>query len=325
MSEMTNTTKGSSLGAGEWVLLLVLSVLWGCSFFYYKILVAELPPLTVVLGRVGLAALLLNVFLIVKSKPLPLSPRLRVSFLVMGILNNVIPFTLVAWGETRISSGLASILNATTPVFSVLVAHCSSANERLNWNKGAGALLGLLGVAVLIGPSALAGLRMGTIWGSLACLAAALAYAVAGIFGRRFKGTAPLTVATGQLTGGTLLLIPLACMADHPWTLPAPSAHAWEALAGIAVLSTAVAYILYFRLLATAGATNVLLVTLLLPVSALLLGALFLGESISALALGGMALIGLGLAAIDGRLPAAMGQFLRRVLTRCKLPTVTIE
>jgi drug/metabolite transporter (DMT)-like permease len=225
----------------------------------------------------------------------------------------VIPFTLIAWGETQISSGLASILNATTPVFTVLVAHFATANERLNWHKGLGALLGLLGVAVLIGPTALTGLHVGTTWGALACIAAAFAYALAGIFGRRFRGMTPLTVATGQLTGSTLLLIPLSCVADHPWALPSPSTHAWEALAGIAVLSTAGAYIVYFRLLAAAGATNVLLVTLLLPISALLLGALFLGESISALALGGMALIGSGLAAIDGRLPAAMRHSLRRI------------
>jgi len=322
---MMNSANAPTMGAPEWVLLLVLSMLWGCSFFYYKVLVAELPPLTVVLGRVGLAALLLNIVLLLNFNPLPRAPRLWGAFLAMGLLNNVIPFTLIAWGETQISSGLASILNATTPVFTVLIAHGSSTNERLNWNRGLGALLGFLGVAVLVQPSALAGMRGGTSMGALACLAAALCYAIAGVFARRFKELPPLHVATGQLTGSTILLIPVACLVDRPWALPAPSAHAWGALGGIAVLSTALAYILYFRLLASAGATNVLLVTLLLPISALFLGAAFLGETISAWAIIGMVLIGLGLAAIDGRVPAAISSSLQRIFGRPKLPAAGID
>jgi drug/metabolite transporter (DMT)-like permease len=322
---MKNSAHAPTMGAREWVLLLVLSVLWGCSFFFYKILVAELPPLTLVLGRVGLAALLLNIFLMANAQPLPRAPRLWGAFIAMGLLNNVIPFTLIAWGETRISSGLASILNATTPVFTVLFAHCATVNERLNWNKGVGALLGFLGVGVLVGPSALAGFGVGRTSGALACLAAAFSYAIAGVFARRFKEIPPLHVATGQLTGSTLLLIPLACLIDQPWSLQAPSVHAWEALAGIAVLSTALAYILYFRLLATAGATNVLLVTLLLPISALVLGAAFLGETISAEAVAGMALIGSGLASIDGRVPAAIRKFLKQTFGWPKPPAVRFD
>jgi drug/metabolite transporter (DMT)-like permease len=313
---MTASAKAQSMGAREWVLLLILSALWGCSFFYFKILVAELPPFTVVLGRVGLAALLLNAYLFVRRDPLPRSPRLWGSFLVMGMLNNVIPFTLIAWGETHISSGLASILNATTPLFTVLVAHACTSSEKLNWSKGIGVLFGFLGVAVLIGPTAGAGIQGGDTAGALACLAAAFAYAIAGIYGRRFRGLAPLKVATGQISGSTLLLIPLACLSDKPWTLPMPSNHAWEALAGLAVLSTAVAYMIYFRILATAGATNLLLVTFLLPVSALLLGVLFLGEAFTARACGGMMLIGCGLAAIDGRLPGMMRRRMRETYSR---------
>jgi drug/metabolite transporter (DMT)-like permease len=312
MSHVASSSAAAPMGTREWTLLLLLSVLWGCSFFYFKVLVAELPPLTVVLGRVALAAVLLNIYLAANSKALPRSAQTWTAFLVMGLLNNVVPFTLIAWGETQISSGFASILNATTPIFAVLVAHVATRNERLNWNKGAGALLGFLGVAVLIGPSALTGIRLGTTWGALACLAAACSYALAGVYGRRFRGIPPLQVATGQLTGSTLLLIPLACIIDRPWNLPLPSTHAWEALAGLAVLSTVFAYILYFRLLAIAGATNVLLVTLLLPVSALFLGVLFLGETISASAMGGLILIGLGLAAIDGRVAVK----LRRAISR---------
>jgi drug/metabolite transporter (DMT)-like permease len=299
-----------SMGAREWALLLILSALWGCSFYYFKILVAELPPFTVVLGRVGLAALLLNAFLLIRRDPLPRSPQLWGSFLVMGLLNNVVPFTLIAWGETQISSGLASILNATTPVFTVLVAHACTSSEKLNWNKGIGVLFAILGVAVLIGPTVIAGIRGGDTVGALACLAAALSYSIAGIYGRRFTGLPPLKVAAGQISGSTLLLIPLACLTDKPWALPMPSAHAWEALAGLAILCTAIAYMIYFRLLATAGATNLLLVTFLLPVSALLLGVLFLGETFTARAFGGMLLIGLGLAAIDGRAPGMLRRWI---------------
>jgi drug/metabolite transporter (DMT)-like permease len=303
---MSAPQKALVMGVREWVLLLVLSVLWGGSFFFFKVLVAELPPFTVVLGRVGLAALLLNVFLLLRRDPMPSYPRLWGSFIVMGILNNVVPFTLIVWGETRISSGLASILNATTPIFTVLAAHVLTHNEKINWNKGIGVLFGLLGVAVLIGPSAIAGIGNGDVVGEIACLCAALTYGFAGIYGRRFKGIPALKVATGQITGSTIVLLPIAALVDRPWTLPMPSVHAFEAWVGIAVFSTALAYMIYFRILAVAGATNLMLVTFLLPISALLLGVFFLDETITLQAIVGMALIGMGLAAIDGRLWAAI-------------------
>ena len=298
--------KSLVMGNREWMLLLVLSVLWGGSFFFFKVLVAELPPFTVVLGRVGLAAVLLNVFLLLRRDPMPSSPRLWGSFIVMGILNNVVPFTLIVWGEIRISSGLASILNATTPIFTVLAAHVLTQNEQINWNKGIGVIFGFLGVAVLIGPSAIARLGGGDVAGEIACLCAALTYAFAGIYGRRFKGIPALKVATGQITGSTFVLLPIAAIVDRPWTLPMPSTHAFEAWVGIAVFSTALAYLIYFRILAVAGATNLMLVAFLLPISALLLGVFFLGEAVTWQSIAGMALIGMGLAAIDGRLWAAV-------------------
>lgn len=288
-------------------MLLALSVLWGGSFFFFKVLVLELPPFTVVLGRVGLAALALNLLLVARRNFMPSDPRLWGAFLVMGILNNVVPFTLIVFGETRISSGLASILNATTPIFTVLAAHFFTSNEKLNWGKGLGVLFGFAGVAVLIGPGILMGLGQASLIGETACLLAALTYAFAGIYGRRFKGVPPLQVATGQVTASTFVLIPLSLLVDRPWSLPMPSANAWLAFVGIALFSTALAYILYFRILAAAGATNLLLVTFLLPVSAMalgvvVLGVVVLGEVVTWQALGGMALIGVGLAAIDGRL-----------------------
>ena len=296
-----NTDRRLVMGSREWLLLIALSVLWGSTFFFWKVLVTELPPFTVVLGRVGLAALALHLLLILRGQAMPTGLKIWGAFIVMGLLNNAIPFTLIVWGEIRISSGLASILNATTPIFTVLAAHVLTRNERLTWAKGAGVLMGFLGVAVLIGPGQWRGLAVADLWGELACLAAAFVYAFAGLYGRRFKAMDPIAVATGQVTGSTLVLLPIAGLVDQPWLLPMPGIGIWAAFFGTAILCTALAYILYFRILAVAGATNLLLVTLLLPVSALALGAFFLGERIDANALAGMALIALGLAAIDGR------------------------
>ncbi len=290
------------MGLREWLLLLALSGLWGGSFFFFKVLASALPPFTVALGRVGFAAIALNLLLAARREWLPADPRLWAAFAVMGLLNNVAPFTLIVFGETRISSGLASILNATTPIFAVLVAHALTGNEKLNWGKGFGVLFGLAGVVALVGPGVLSGLGRGDLAGEAACLLASLSYAFAGVYGRRFKGVAALKIATGQITASALVLTPIAGLVDRPWNLPAPGVEVWLAFAGISLLSTALAYVLYFRILAVAGATNLLLVTFLLPISAMTLGALFLGESFGAQALIGMALIGAGLAAIDGRL-----------------------
>jgi len=297
-----NPTASLRMGPTEWLLLLVLSGLWGGSFFFFKLLVETLPPFTIVLGRVGIAAVALNLYLFARRDPMPTALRTWGAFLVMGLLNNVVPFTLIVFGETRISSGLASILNATTPVFGVLTAHVLTRTEKLTWARGAGVLFGFAGVAVLIGPDALAGLGTQDLTGELACLAAAFIYGLAGLYGRRFKGIPPIKVATGQITASTLVLLPVAALVDRPWTLAMPDEATWAALIGIALLSTALAYMLYFRILAVAGATNLLLVTFLLPISALLLGWFALGESLAPGAVPGMVMIGLGLACIDGRL-----------------------
>ena len=293
-----------TMSSRDWLLLLVLSVLWGGSFFFVEVALAELGPLTVVTGRVALAAAALIGMVYLGGGRMPLAPRLWGAFLVMGALNNLIPFSLIAWGQVHIDSGLASILNATTPLFTVVLAHFLTAEERLTPSRLAGVLLGLSGVAVLIGPEALAGLGLAGL-GQVAVLAAALSYAFAGIFGRRFKGLSPAVAAAGMLSATTVMILPMALVVERPWGL-SPSGTTWGAMLGLALLSTAVAYQIYFRILASAGATNLLLVTFLIPVSALLLGVLVLGERPQWTAFAGMALIFGGLAAVDGRLLARL-------------------
>ncbi|XWX56831.1 DMT family transporter [Methylosinus sporium] len=304
------------MGAPEWTMLLTLAALWGGSFFFFKVLVQVLPPFTVVLGRVGIAAVILNIWLAFRSDYMPTSIRTWGAFATMGLLNNIVPFTLIVFGEARISSGLASILNATTPLFAILAAHWLTANEKLTLAKIIGVTTGFVGVSILVGPDVLASLGNESLIGEMSCLFASVSYAFAGIYGRRFKNMSPIKVATGQITASTVVLIPLAAIVDHPWTLPTPGVTIWGAMVGIAVLCTVVAYVLYFRILAAAGATNLLLVTFLLPISALFLGWLILGEDISLRAFGGMALIGIGLAVIDGRLVNASSRALSKSLSK---------
>jgi len=288
------------MGPLEWILLLVLSVLWGGSFFFAKLAVAELPPFTIVLGRVGLAALALNLILWVRGERLPADRRSWTAFFAMGLLNNLVPFSLIVWAQTQIASGLAAILNGATPLFTAVLAHWLTADERLTWNRLLGVVLGLAGVTVMIGMEALSGLGLHVL-AEVAVLVATVSYAFAGIFGRRFRGQPPLVTAAGQVTATTVMMLPIVLIADRPWTLAMPTPLALSAVTGLALLSTALAYVIFFRILAAAGATNLLLVTLLIPVSALLLGRFILDEGLALQHLLGMALIALGLAAIDGR------------------------
>jgi drug/metabolite transporter (DMT)-like permease len=235
-----------------------------------------------------------------QGQRMPLGRKLWLRFALLGFLYNVLPFILIAWGETRISSGMASILNATTPIFMVAVAHWGTEDEKLSPGKAIGIALGILGVMVLVGPSAFGG--GGTIWGELAVVGASCAYGFGGVYSRRFKDLTPLVAATGQITGATLLLIPLSLVIDRPWTLPMPGTDAWASLLAIALVNTALAYVVYYRMVATVGVTYISLVTFLIPVIALMLGAVFLGESMTLSALAGMAIIALGLASADERL-----------------------
>jgi drug/metabolite transporter (DMT)-like permease len=298
-----------AMTAREWGLLALLSLLWGGSFFLIGVAIKELPPLTLVTLRVGLAAALLWASAPFLGVALPRSAKAIATVAVLGFGNCALPFALIAWGQTHLPSGLASILNAATPLFSVLAAHVLTVEEKLSGLKVFGTVAGLTGVAWLIGPDLLTGAGA-NLWAEFAVLAAALAYALSAIFGRRVRalGLRPIDVAAGQLTAATLYLAPLALIIDRPWTLPAPSAETIAAVQAIAAFSTALAYVVYFRILAGAGATNVLLVTLLVPATSVVLGALFLHERLMGRQFLGFALIALGLAFIDGRLPRALAQ-----------------
>jgi drug/metabolite transporter (DMT)-like permease len=286
----------------EWGMLLCLSVLWGGSFFFNAVAVKELPTFTIVVCRVVFASVLLLGVLQFTGASLPRTPQIWTAFFQMGLLNNVVPFILIVWGQAHIASGVASILIATTPLFTVVVAHWWTRDEPMTGPRLAGVIVGLVGVAIMVGGDALRSMAT-NITAQLACLAAAVSYAIATVFGRRFRAmnVAPLVTATGQVIASSVMLTPAMLLVDRPWTLPVPGTATIGAIIGVAALSTASGYILYFRILSSAGATNIALVTFLIPVSAILLGVLCLGEALLVKHFFGMAMIGLGLVAIDGR------------------------
>jgi drug/metabolite transporter (DMT)-like permease len=298
-----SSTIESTMSPKVWAILLALSVLWGGSFFFVGIAVSALPPLTIVLARVSLAAVTLWIIIAALGIPRPGSKKEWLALFVMGILNNVIPFSLIVWGQTQIPSGLASILNATTPLFTVVIAGLILPDEPLTPAKVIGALVGLIGTIYMIGPSMLSGLG-GDVLAQLAVIGATISYGFASVFGRRFKsmGLHPIAAAAGQVTVSTMILMPLALWIDRPFQLPMPDIEVWASLLALALFSTALAFILYFKVLSSAGATNLTLVTFLIPISAILLGYIVLGERLEFSHYIGMAIIGLGLSIIDGRL-----------------------
>ena len=291
------------MDAFDWVMLITLATVWGGSFLFNAILVAELPVITIVAIRVTVAALALWGFVRVTGRAIPTAPEVWGALLILGVLNNAIPFSLIVQGQTQITSGLASILNATTPLFTILVAGFFLTDERFSVLRVLGVIVGFSGVILMVGPEALGGLGA-DFWAQLCALGAALSYGFASVFGRRFRELRvdPVMVATGQVTMSSLVLWPIALCIDGPQDILGLSFNAAASMFGLAVLCTSFAYILYFRILERAGATNISLVTFLVPISAIILGVLVLGESIFIKEIIGMALIGLGLAIIDGRL-----------------------
>ncbi|WP_421780032.1 DMT family transporter [Kiloniella litopenaei] len=295
-----NASINTAMGTSEWIMLVVLSILWGGSFFFVGVAVSDLPPFTIVTIRVGLAAIALWTVIFALKMPVPTTIKAWQALIFMGLLNNVIPFTLIVWGQFYIPSGLASILNATTPLFAVIVATLFLPDEKATILKISGVIVGFFGVVLMFGLPE----DNQNFLAQLAILGATLTYAVAGVFGRRFKAMAinPIVTAAGQVTGATLLLCPIAYIIDGVPSIDIISNETWISLVALALLSTAVAYILYFKILERAGATNLLLVTLLVPVSAILLGTIFLDEKLEISHFIGMTFIAIGLSAIDGRL-----------------------
>lgn len=291
------------LGPMDWGLLVLLSLLWGGSFLCVGIAVQELPVLTIIALRVSLAALVLWGIALFSGHQLPRGRKTWQAFLALGLLNNVIPFGLIVFGQQTIGAGLAAILNATTPLWTVLIAALFLADERFSKQKLFGVLLGLIGVIVMVGPDSLAGISR-NLGAQLAVLGATLSYAFASVFGRRFAAAkiSPLHTALGQVTASSFILVPLALMIDTPWASALPSQATIFAILGLAVLSTAGGYLLFFNILERAGATNVSLVTLLIPPSAIAMGMLFLEETLQGIHFIGLALIILGLLSLQGRL-----------------------
>ncbi len=292
------------MAAREWVLLIVLSIIWGGTFFSSEIALRELEPLTIVFGRVSLGALTLLAFVYLSGRRMPVDGTSWRQFFIMGGLNNMVPFSLIVWGQSHIDSGLASVLNATTPLFTIALAHILTTDEKLSVGKGAGVLFGIVGVAILIGPDALDTID-GQVWGKVAILGAAICYSLAGIFGRRLSRHPTSVAATGMLIGSSVMMLPLIFIFESPLQA-SPGPASFAAVVTLALPCTALAYLMYFHILAKAGATNLLLVTFLVPVSALLLGIFILDEQLSGLAIAGMTLIFIGLAAIDGRVLAKL-------------------
>ena len=294
-----------TMDATAWTMMLLLAAVWGGSFVFAEVALRELPPLTITLHRVFWAVPVLAIVLRIRGYSLPRGGRVWAAYLVMGALNNAIPFSLIFWGQTQITAGLASILNATTAMFAAVVAGILLKDEPLTMRKLVGAVLGVAGVAVIMGSQALASFDLANL-AQLAVLGATLSYAFAGVWGRvALAGHPPLVNAFGMLVGSTVLMVPVVLLADGVPVLSVSSAS-WVALLGLATLSTALAYGLYFAILARAGAANLLLVTLLIPPFAVLMGAAFLGEALAPRAFAGFAVIALGFAVTDGRLLARL-------------------
>lgn len=300
---MTRTT-APSMDLTSSLLLLLLAAVWGGSFFFAEIALREVPPMTITLHRVVWAVPILAILVRLKGLAVPPVGRVWGAYLVMGALNNALPFSLIFWGQTQIDSGLASILNGTTAMFGAVVAGLLLKDEPLTTRKIIGAALGLVGVAFIMGPDAISGFNPGNL-AQLAVLGAALSYAFASVWAKTtLASQPPLVNALGMVIGSSVLMIPIVLLFDGPPTL-ALSAPVWGALLGIAALSTALAYALYFAILARAGAANLMLVTLLIPPFAIGLGVVVLGERMEPAAWIGFAIIACGFAVTDGRILAA--------------------
>ncbi|MEM7692825.1 MAG: DMT family transporter [Pseudomonadota bacterium] len=295
------------MDALAFAMLVALATLWGGTFILAEIILAHWPVMTLVATRVALAALALWVGIAVFRIAIPTKIAIWGAFFIMGVVNNAVPFTLIVYGQTGITAGLAAILNATTPLFTALIAALALPDEAFSARKGVGLTLGVIGVAVMIGLSALATLGADLL-NQLAAVGATLSYGVAAVYARRFRrlGVHPAAVSVGQLTMSALIMVPLALAIDGMVMFAPAPGTVWVAVFANAVLGTALAYILYFGIISRAGATNAALVTVLVPVVTILVGALALGERLHLTQFMGMELIMAGFLVMDGRIFAVL-------------------
>lgn len=290
-----------TLSAHAWLLLMILSLIWGGSFLSVHVALAEIGPLTAVAHRTGWAMLILWGYIFARKLDIPREPRIWAAFLVMGLLNNVIPFSLMAWAQLHIETGLTAILNAATAIFGVLFAALFFVDEKLSWRKGVGVTLGFIGVATAIGLQYLAQFDLRSI-AQLAVIGGTMSYALAGVWARKTIGhLKPQVAAAGMVTGASVITIPTAWIVEGPISLDL-SLHTWLAIAYYAIIATAVAYLLYYRVLALAGSGNLMLVTLTVAPVAIILGAVTLGEALSLNAYIGFGILAVGLLILNGRL-----------------------
>jgi drug/metabolite transporter (DMT)-like permease len=288
-----------TMGASDWAQLLLLGALWGASFFFARITIREIEPLTLVFYRVVIAAVALHLWLFLRGVSFRPALSRAGPFMLLALLNNIVPFSLIFLGQTAIGAGLAGILNATTPFWAIIAANVFTPDEKITPAKLAGIGLGIAGTAVMVGPGLFAGLGAPA-WAQFCVLGAAFSYGLAAVLARRFRDLPSDVVAAGQFTASTVVMAVLVGIGASAVTTASPTS--WMCVVALGLLSTALAYILYFNLINSAGATNASLVTLVVPVGAILLGALFLGETLDGYELAGIGLIGLGLLTIDGRI-----------------------
>ncbi len=295
----------TSVSTHAWALMAALGAIWGASFLAIKVGLEELPFLTLVAHRVIWACLILWSYVLIRRLPIPRDPRIWGAFLVMGLLNNVIPFGFMAWGQQFIETGLTSIFNAGTAIFGVLVAAMVFADERLTLRKGIGVLVAFFGVAVAIGLDSFRQFDIRSL-AQLAVIGGTISYAFAAAWARKTMSDLPPQVsAAGMLTGASLIILPVAFVIDGVPQVPTLPAT-WAAILYFGVIGTAFAYLLYYRIIALAGSGNAMLVTLLIPPVAIVLGALVLGERLAPSAFAGFGLLAIGLILIDGRIFAAL-------------------
>lgn len=296
MSTQTLETPASTNRATELALLLTLATLWGGSYSFIKIGVETIPPLTLIAGRTLIAGLILLAVIRWRGLRMPRDLTSWRRFLTQACLNSVVPFTLIAWAEKSVDAGLASILNGTTPVFVFLISLALAPTKRPDWRKGLGVGAGLAGISLIVGVDAFTGLG-GAVLPQLAIVVATIAYACAALFGRHFTGMDPLLPAAGSMIAGTVLLIPASLVVDRPWGLT-PSTESLLALLALSVVSTALAFAIYFRLIRTLGSVGTTAVAYLRVPIGVAIGLVFLGETLSPTAWAGLALVVVGVMAM---------------------------